>query len=291
MRSFHQHPILLLCLIVLLLNFNAVRADTASDTETVLNWAESTFPDLFPTHQATQNINPWLFRHYPETGIYVGVNQDDNGVYVLGGPWESATFIDTLPNVVNVALNAGGSSISACNTSLSPAGISYSQSGNVVTITTNGQCLLAPDLSNAANTNLCQPQIQSTASGISVLSSNQVTSSTIEGITTSTPVNPFESILAATANVKYCTINAPTNVVDVVVNTDLCFDITELLSSLPTVEGVSITPPVNYRFTGTASNTTVSDCFATDASAIFDAVTSEVWIKNELTGEFVQATN
>jgi len=99
MKNITKHPILSICSLMLLVSFSATRADTTSDTETILNWAESTYPGLFPTREATQNINPWLFRHYPETGIYAGVNLNDNGVYVLGGPWEEATFIDTLANV------------------------------------------------------------------------------------------------------------------------------------------------------------------------------------------------
>ena len=291
MKQFFQKPILSIFFFFFISHFSVTKADTASDAETILNWAENTYPGLFPSHQATQNINPWIFRHYTEAGIYAGVNQNDNGVYVFGGPWERITFIDTLPNVVNLALNSGNNNISACDTSFSPTGISYSQSGNVVTITTNGQCLPAPDLSDPTSANLCQPPIQPTATGISVLSSNEITSSAIEGITTDSMTNPFESILAATANVKYCSINTPASAADIVVNSDLCFDITELLSSLPSIEGVTITPPVKYHFAGTSTSTSVPDCFATDASAIFDAVTGDVWIKNSLTGEFVQATN
>jgi len=91
--------------------------------------------------------------------------------------------------------------------------------------------------------------------------------------------------------VKYCSINTPASAADIVVNTDLCFDITELLSNFPTIDGVTITPPVNYRFAGTSTSTSVPDCFATDASAIFDAVTGDTWIKNSLTGEFDPVTH
>lgn len=291
MKLHFQKPLLSIFALMLIGYFGLVKADTASDAETVLNWAENTYPALFPSHQATQNINPWLFRFYRETGIYVGVNQDDHGVYVLGGPWgNNVTFIGTLPEVVNLTLGSGGNSgISSCNTDSSPGGVSFSQSGNVVSINTNGQCIPAPDLSDPASGNLCRTPPQTAASGISILSSNTVTSATIDGITTSTMNNPFESILAATANVKYCTINAPANMADLVLNTDLCFDITTLMSSFPPIDGITVTPPVNYHLKSTATNGIVDDCFATDASAIFDAFTGEVWIRNTLTGEFISA--
>ena len=64
--------------------------------------------------------------------------------------------------------NSGGNgNIAACDTSTVPTGIVYSQSGSVVTVTSNGQCIPA-DLT----TNICQVPQQTTASGISMLSSN-----------------------------------------------------------------------------------------------------------------------
>lgn len=290
MKSFIQKPALTLAALLLVGHLGVAKADTASDTETILNWAENTFSDLFPSHQGTQSIDPWLFRFYPETGIYAGVNLNDNGVYVLGGPWDTATLIDTLPNVVNLALG-GDTGISGCNTTAGPAGISYSQSGNVVTVTTNGQCIPAPNLTDPSVANLCQVPEQPSATGISVLSTNTVTSSSLEGITSSLPINPFDSILNASANVQYCTINAPTSTADLTVNTDLCFDITELTASFPTFDGITITPPVNYRLVSTATSAVVSDCFATDASAIFDAFTGETWTKDPLSGTFVSTGN
>lgn len=60
-------------------------ADTIGDTETVLNWAERNFPDIFPSHQTTQGFENWLFRYYPETGIYAGVHSQEVAGYVMGG--------------------------------------------------------------------------------------------------------------------------------------------------------------------------------------------------------------
>ncbi|MDP1551033.1 MAG: hypothetical protein Q8L97_12895 [Nitrosomonas sp.] len=98
---------LFFCAMIFLGNFNFAAADTTSDTDTLLNWAENNYPTYFPTHQTTQSIAPWLFRFYPETNVYAGVNTNDNGVYVFGGPWgnTSPTYIDSLSNLLLVANN------------------------------------------------------------------------------------------------------------------------------------------------------------------------------------------
>ena len=285
--------ILSTCALVLLVDTNLALSDTASDTETLLNWAEKTFPEFFPSNQATQNIEPFLFRHYPATDIYVGVNQNDNGVYGLGGIWgNNPTLIDNLPNLLGQIANSGGNGdIAACDTTNTPAGIAYSQSGNIISVTSNGQCVSVPDLNT---TSICQAPQQTTASNISLLSSNTVTSSRMEGITTTVPglPNPFQAIVDATASVKHCTVNAASEAANLVTNSDLCFDITTALSALLvdfTLEGISVAPPVNYFFTGTNVNQTVADCFATDATTISDAFTGEAWVKQN--GSFVKTGN
>lgn len=89
-------------MLLFLSNINSASADIASDIEKLLNWAEKTYPQYFPTQQTTQSFMPWLYRFYPDTGIYAGVNTNNNGVYVLGGPWgnENPIFIDFLPNLI-----------------------------------------------------------------------------------------------------------------------------------------------------------------------------------------------
>lgn len=289
----NRQLILSACALVLLFNTHLAISSTTDNTEILLNWAEQTYPELFPSHQATQNIEPWLFRHYPVPDIYAGVNQNDNGVYVLGGIWGSnPTFIGSLPDLIDQIANSGGNgNIAACDTTNAPAGITYSQSGNVISATSNGQCVLLPDLTN---TSICQVPQQTTASGISLLSSNTITSSRMEGLTTSIPglPNPFQTIVDATANIKHCTINAPTEAANMVVNSDLCFDITTPLSALLadfTLEGIVVTPPVNYFFTGTYASEVVTDCFTTDASTISDAFTGEAWTNQN--GSFLKTSN
>ncbi len=290
MKQCIKQQILFVCTLFLLINTHSAFSGIASDTETILNWSEKTYPELFPSHQATQSIEPWLFRYYPESGIYAGVNQNENAIYVLGGVLGSnPTFIDNLSNLINQIGNSGGDgNIAACETTNTPAGIVYSQSGNVISVSSNGQCIIAPELSN---TNICKVPQQTAASGISVLSSNTVTSSKIEGLTTSTPglPNPVQTIVDATANVKHCTINATTEAASLVVNSDLCFDITSaitpLLASFP-LEGIVVTPPIKYSATGTNTSQIVADCFATDATTISDAFSGETWINQN--GSFVK---
>lgn len=282
MKQRTKQFILSVCTFALLGNIPFAFSDTASDTETLLNWAENTYPAIFPSRQATQNIDPWLYRYYPESGIYAGVNKSDNSVYVLGGPWgNNPTVIDTLASLISQIENSGGSGgVAACDTANVLAGVTYSQSGNVVTVTSNGHCVAAPDLTK---TNLCQVPKQTTASGISLLASNTITSSSIVGLSTSIPglPNPFQAIVDAAANVKHCTMNAPAETANLVVNSDLCLDITaaitETIGSLP-IDGIVMTPPVNYFTKGTYTSQSVPDCFATDATTISDALTGEVWI-------------
>lgn len=269
------------CILVLLGKANFAAADLAGDTERLLNWAETTFPQYFPSHQGTQSIEPWLFRFYPESQIYAGVNKSDNNVYVLGGAFGgSPTQIDSLANLMAQVNNSGGGSITGCDTSTVPAGISYSQSGNVVTVTTGGHCVPAPDLSNS---NLCKPPKQTAPSGISLLGTNTVSSSQITGISvTGFPID-IKQIVDATANVKHCTKNAPVETANIIVNSDLCFDVTTAITSVipPGTPGIVTNPPVLYSTKGTFTAQTVADCFTTDASTVTDAFTGESWFRNK----------
>ena len=278
--------ILLACAIILITRFQLAFATPASDTDKLLNWAEKNFPQFFPSHQATQNIEPWLFRYYPETNVYAGVNKSDQNVYVLGGPWgNNPARIDTLTNLINqVDISGSSGSIAACDTADAISGVFYSQSGNVVTVTSNGQCVLAPDLSK---TNLCKIPQQTAASGISLLSSNTVTSSNITGL--EVPGLSLLSLIDAAANVKHCTKNAPAATANLVVNSDLCLDITapitDTLAGLA-MPGITLNPPVKYFTKGTYTNKIVDDCFTTDATTISDAFTGEAWVNQG--GSFVK---
>jgi hypothetical protein len=135
------------CFLVLFGNVNLTSAATTPEIEAIFNWAENNFSDLFPNHQSTQIIEPWTFRFYPSTGIYVGAK--DNQVFVLGGPWgaDNPTLIDTIPNLSNQIIASGGDgSVPGCNNLVdTPTGLVITQSGNVITMTTNGQCIELPE--------------------------------------------------------------------------------------------------------------------------------------------------
>lgn len=57
----------------------AVRSPGAND---LFDWAEKAYPAFFPSHQANQLAAPYIYRYYPETGNYLGL--DGNSVAVLG---------------------------------------------------------------------------------------------------------------------------------------------------------------------------------------------------------------
>jgi uncharacterized delta-60 repeat protein len=65
--------------------------DSATAAAQLLDYAEAQLPGYFPTREATQQLAPFAFRYYPDTGIYLGVVLADGagypalGVYVMGG--------------------------------------------------------------------------------------------------------------------------------------------------------------------------------------------------------------
>ncbi len=54
----------------------------APSAAAVFDWAEATYANFFPEPQTDLREAPYVYRHYPSTGNYVGVAGDD--VYVLG---------------------------------------------------------------------------------------------------------------------------------------------------------------------------------------------------------------
>lgn len=65
-----------------LLTSSAAAAPQVPTAGELMDWAERTYPQLFPGHQPNQTLANYLYRHYPGTGNYVGVA--GNGVYILG---------------------------------------------------------------------------------------------------------------------------------------------------------------------------------------------------------------
>ena len=103
-----KNKLLAACALALLANGTLAKANLACESDLLFNWAEAHFQDLFPRPANTETLTPWLYRFYPESGIYAGVNSDKD-VYLMGGSFGNAPFyIDKLGNLLTQAY--GGSS-------------------------------------------------------------------------------------------------------------------------------------------------------------------------------------
>lgn len=282
--------VLSFCIFVLFGGVNLASADTTPEIETIFNWAQTNFPEFFSEPQATQMVGEWTFRHYPSSpagDVYAGVNNGE--VFVLGGPWgsDNPTFIDSVVNLTSqITASGGDGSVSACDGSSEiPAGMVITQSGNVVNITTNGQCIVIPLEAN----NFCETPAQPDPTGISVLTTVNVTSSKTTGIEITQPgiENPIGSVAEGFSNAS-CTINAFSE--NLTINSDICFDMTDQLSSFSSFPGVTINPPVTFAIASTTTGQVVADCFATGAASITNAFTGETWIKDPLGDGFIQVS-
>lgn len=70
-------------------------ARTAITAEVLMDWAEGAYPAFFPGHKSSQSAPPYVYRHYPESGNYLGVN--GNAIYVLGPlSGQVLTYVGTL---------------------------------------------------------------------------------------------------------------------------------------------------------------------------------------------------
>lgn len=79
-------------------------ADLTADptTEALLDWAESSVhgPRWFWPHAATLTAGPFRYRHYPRTGIYLGVVADPDPAYRLGGVYVMGGAFGDTPRYV-----------------------------------------------------------------------------------------------------------------------------------------------------------------------------------------------
>lgn len=119
----------------------------------LMDFGEARYSVFFPGHPATQSFGPFVFRFYPETGIYLGVVISagsgfvQNGVYVMGGAFGSAPyFVGPLADIITPAntlaeVKAFLASTDALWTSLPTTGASATQ--------LNDGCYLSNGESNA----------------------------------------------------------------------------------------------------------------------------------------------
>ncbi len=275
-----------LCLTLII---QPVQADIVSDSEQIMNDAQQVYPQFFPSSQTTLEFAPYRYRFYPSSGIYLGINQNDSGVYVLGGSFGSSEdYIDNTVNVIALLKSQGGGGNSnnrsqVCDTRNIPTGFNYRHEGNTTYVTTNGQCLVLPK-----NSNSCKPKAETNnsgtpiATGIHLLSDVTVNNLEVTGFN----VSGFDSLAKGVTNQKTCIIHAPTIFTNHTVISDICLDITNQLGDLSLLPAGTITPPVTVRSETTAVSVKVDDCFNTDASTITNLVTEEVWI--EQNGSFVK---
>jgi len=271
--------------IALLFAMQTAHADLVSDGELIMDGAQKVYPEFFPSKETTQVFEPWRFRFYPQTGIYVGVNQQDSGVYLLGGIFgDSPTYVnnsDTVLALINSQLGSTGDNNLICDTSSVPDGFVYEYSANEVNVTTNGQCIKLPD-----NSSYCDVKPETdeagtpVATGYNVLTNTNIALFELHGLA----IPGFDEIAKQAVNSTACIINAPTEFLSYTVNVDICMDITDTLSAYP----IPLTGPVTTHLISSSVSTKVDDCFATDADVITNVVTKESWMKDFAGGGFTK---
>ncbi|MCC7099607.1 MAG: hypothetical protein IT500_08460 [Rubrivivax sp.] len=81
----------------------------------LMDFAEVRYPQYFPSRQPTQSLPPFAYRHYPDTGVYLGVvvtagmGYEPMGVYVMGGTFGSSPqFVGPLASFITPAVEDPG---------------------------------------------------------------------------------------------------------------------------------------------------------------------------------------
>lgn len=122
----------------------ALQAPTTDEVEALFDWAQSRYPELFPSPTTTLQLPPWRYRHYAQTGNYLGVA--DGQVAVLGNfTGGNVMYVGTLAQFKCQV------SIDACT----PTSVSRIQSAGLADfgLTDDGRLLYAvraPEFSNSA---------------------------------------------------------------------------------------------------------------------------------------------
>ena len=80
-------PALLVSLVSLLYVSPSIAASSANPTR-LFDWAEKTYPNYFPVHVQSATVvygnATYIYRYYPTTRNYLGLNLSNCGVYVIG---------------------------------------------------------------------------------------------------------------------------------------------------------------------------------------------------------------
>ncbi len=122
----------------------------SNEADIIFNWAEQDYPQYFPSHETTQISDPWFYRYYQQTNTYVGVNNQDNGVYVLGGTFgPTPLLVNTVANLVKVANVDPSSVFGVWHTSI-PGGVwtspgTYTDWLHISTGVADGDLIIRPD--------------------------------------------------------------------------------------------------------------------------------------------------
>ena len=276
---------------------SVVQADLNGDAEQIFTEAQAAYSQFFPSNQPTEMLSEWLYRYYPSSKIYLGVNTTESAVYLLGGAFGDVPFLVGEIDIVLALLKEelsqsvleAKAKLPACDVNQAPEGIFYEQNGNNVSVSTQGQCIEIPQNSNLCNavpeTNDSGKAIET---GLHVLTQNKLRDMNFSGLNFNIPgmPNPLDAMGENMANTRFCIVNAPSQLAEYQVNTDVCFDVTNQFSAMTASGMVAVSPPVTIQFKSDAVSTIVSDCFATDALSVTDLVTKQVWVKGS--GGFVE---
>lgn len=69
-----------------ILRLNGTPVTVLPQVDCLLAWAEQNYPGLFaPRNPASQTLYTFYYRHYPQTGTYLGISAADENVYVMEG--------------------------------------------------------------------------------------------------------------------------------------------------------------------------------------------------------------
>ncbi len=265
--------------LVFTLGMSHAYADFSSDAEILLNWGEKNYSQILTTHETTKVLPPWYYRYYPVANVYVGLNSQDNGIYVLNGaPGAVPVLFGNVPDFLK-QINSTNSTY--CDQNLAPEGFSFQQVGNVIKVSTNGQC---PRLTARP---VCTPSANEP--GVSVLSSTDIRNFTLDGISFTNPAigSLVQPAIQKAGKTNTCIINAPKSLLTQTIDMDVCVDVSDKLSDFSNLSSFFIAkPPITMKIQGGVVNLPTDDCFKTDSTYIINALTKESW--NNVNGVFIK---